>query len=254
VFPRSTDEVQAIRDRYARREQIPASRYHPLNPYEFCARQERERALIRCLKRAGQVPVQDKRVLEVGCGGGMNLLDLIRLGFQPQNLVGNDLLEERLARARMVLPPALALIPGDASSLALEEESFDIVLQSMVFTSILDKSFQEKLASRMWAWARPGGGILWIDFIWDNPKNPDVRGVPVKRIRQLFPGGRMLRWSVTLAPPIGRRLCKILPALYPVFNAIPLLRTHVLCWIQKPRTGSTLGLDGTKDKPWCEDA
>ena len=95
----------------------------------------------------------------------------------------------------------------------------------MVFTSILDKSFQEKLASRMWAWARPGGGILWIDFIWDNPKNPDVGWVPVKRIRQLFLGGRMLRWSVTLAPPIGRRLCKILPALYPVFNAIPLLST-----------------------------
>ena len=64
----------------------------------------------------------------------------------------------------------------------------------------------------------------------------------------------MLRWSVTLAPPIGRRLCKILPALYPVFNAIPLLRTHVLCWIQKPRTGLEPGLYGPKDKPRYQDA
>jgi len=181
-MPEPQDEIRAIEERYARREQIPkASLYNPLDPYVCCARQERERALIRCLKRAGQVPVQDKRVLEVGCGGGMNLLDLIRLGFQPQNLVGNDLLEERLERARTVLPPAVALISGDASALALEEESFDIVLQSTVFTSILDQNFQEKLASRMWALVRPGGGILWLDFIWDNPKNPDVRGVPVKQ-------------------------------------------------------------------------
>ena len=100
-MPEPQDEIRAIEERYARRKQLPeASLYHPLDPYVCCARQERERALIRCLKRAGQVPVQDKRVLEVGCGGGMNLLDLIRLGFQPQNLVGNDLLEERLARAR----------------------------------------------------------------------------------------------------------------------------------------------------------
>jgi len=46
------------------------------NPYVCGERQERERALIRCLKGAGQIPVQDKRVLEVGCGGGMNLVDL----------------------------------------------------------------------------------------------------------------------------------------------------------------------------------
>jgi len=254
-MPEPQDEIRAIEERYARRKQLPqACLYHPLDPYVCHARQERERAFIHCLKRAGQVPVQDKRVLEVGCGDGANLIELIRLGFQPQNLVGNDLLDEALLRARTVLPQAVALILGDASSLALQEESFDIVLQSTVFTSILDRNFQEKLANRMWTLLRPGGGILWFDFIWNNPKNPDVRGVPVKRIRQLFPGGLMLRWSVTLAPPIGRRLCKAWPALYPVVNAVPLLRTHVLCWIQKPRTGSVLGLDRTKDKPWYEDA
>ena len=122
-MPEPHDEIRAIEVRYARRKQLPeACLYHPLDHYVCYARQERERAFIRCLKRAGQVPVHDKRVLEVGCGGGTNLIDLIRLGFQPQNLVGNDLLEERLARARTVLPPAVALILGDAPSLALEED------------------------------------------------------------------------------------------------------------------------------------
>jgi hypothetical protein len=39
---------------------------------------------------------------------------------------------------------------------------------------------------------------------------------------------------VTLAPPLARAVCGIHPMLYPVLNAIPLLRTHVLAWLEKP--------------------
>ena len=65
---RAVDEIQSIKDRYARHKQIPRALYNPLDPYVCLVRQEMERALIRCLKRAGQVPVNDKRVLEIGCG------------------------------------------------------------------------------------------------------------------------------------------------------------------------------------------
>lgn len=232
---RPKDEIQAIKDRYERRSQKPlATLYDPLDPYVYMARQDRERRLIRCLKKVGQVPVAQKRVLELGCGTGGNLIELIRLGFKPANLVGNDLLEERVAIARATLPSSVALHVGDASTLDLGDESFDIVLQVTVFSSILDDALQNRLAARMWSLTRPGGGILWHDFVWNNPRNPDVRGVPAGRIRGLFPGGRVQRWPVTLAPPLGRRLCRISPSLYTVANAFPFLRTHLLCWIQKP--------------------
>jgi hypothetical protein len=39
---------------------------------------------------------------------------------------------------------------------------------------------------------------------------------------------------VTLAPPISRRLTRVHPGLYGVINALPFLRTHLLCWIAKP--------------------
>ncbi len=39
---------------------------------------------------------------------------------------------------------------------------------------------------------------------------------------------------VTLAPPLARPLCRMHPGLYPVANALPWLRTHVLAWIAKP--------------------
>jgi hypothetical protein len=42
---------------------------------------------------------------------------------------------------------------------------------------------------------------------------------------------------VTLAPPLARAVTRIHPGLYRWFNALPPLRTHVLAWIAKPRTG-----------------
>jgi hypothetical protein len=154
-----------------------------------------------------------------------------------ENLVGNELLEERAEMARRRLPEGIKILVGDAAEINLDEGPFDVVYQSTVFTSILDDGFQQKLADRMWALVKPVGGVLWYDFIFNNPRNPDVRGVPLKRIRELFPQGIMDSWRITLAPPISRRVCwlvcRIHPALYSLFNLFPFLRTHCLCWIQK---------------------
>jgi hypothetical protein len=66
------------------------------------------------------------------------------------------------------------LIPGDASTLTLPPQSARLVLQSTVFSSLLDDAFQQRLADAMWSWVAPGGGVLWYDFTVDNPRNPDV--------------------------------------------------------------------------------
>jgi hypothetical protein len=103
-----------------------------------------------------------------------------------------------------------------------------------VFSSLLEDAQQQRLADAMWRWLKPGGAVLWYDFTVDNPNNRHVRGVPLARLRALFPAGR-LRWQrVTLAPPLARRVVAVHPALYGLFNAVPLLRTHVLAWIDKP--------------------
>ncbi|HMN77401.1 MAG TPA: class I SAM-dependent methyltransferase [Burkholderiaceae bacterium] len=226
------DETRAVAERYARR--AVGDRYNPLRPEIWQARQERQRALIALLRRHAPRPLAQLDVLEVGCGHGDNLLELLQLGFDPARLVANELLPQRLAEARRRLPGIVALHGGDALALGLADASFDIVLQSTVFTSLLDDDFQQRLAERMWRWLRPGGGVLWYDFCWDNPRNRDVRAVPLARVRELFPHGRLDARRVTLAPPIARRVCRLHPALYTVLNAVPLLRTHVLAWIGKP--------------------
>jgi hypothetical protein len=125
------------------------------------------------------------------------------------------------------------LTQGDATVAGIASQGFDIVLQATVFSSLLDDAFQQRLADTMWAAVKPGGGVLWYDFTVDNPRNRDVRGVPVARVRALFPQGRVQARRITLAPPVARAVTRIHPALYTLFNAVPVLRTHVLCWIAK---------------------
>ena len=233
--PNPTDEPQAVAERYARRGGL--DRYSYLQADVWQSVQERQRALLKLLLRLGLTDLASLRLLEVGCGAGGNLLELLRLGFAPANLSGAELLPERLAQARAVLPPALALWGGDASALDIAPASQDIVFQSTVFSSLLDDDFQQRLAGAMWRWVKPGGSVLWYDFTVNNPRNRDVRGVPLARVQQLFPQAVMTARKITLAPPIARAVCRLHPALYPVFNALPLLRTHVLVWLQKPGLG-----------------
>ena len=225
------DDREAMAARYARRG--TPGRYSFLQPDVWQSVQERQRAMLAMFARAGWTDFADKKVVEVGCGSGGNLLELLRLGFAPKHMAGIELLPERFAQARHVLPAALNLIEGDAIVAPIDPGSLHLVLQSTVFTSLLDSGTRSALAAAMWCWLAPGGAVLWYDFAFDNPLNPDVRGVLRSELRALFPQARITARRVTLAPPLARAVCRVHPRLYPVFNALPLLRTHVLAWIAK---------------------
>lgn len=231
--PASSTEVQAVAERYARRPSVD-DRYSLQRPEVQQMLQERRRAMQRLFADHGVGNLAALRVTEVGCGAGGNLLELLRLGCAPEHLTGLELLPERFEAARHALPAAVSLRLGDATAAPVGPASQDLVLAFTVFSSLLDRAFQQRLAAAMWQWLRPGGAVLWYDFTVDNPRNPDVRGVPVSRLRELFPEGRIDARRVTLAPPLARAVCRLHPSLYRLLNAVPWLRTHRLAWIEKP--------------------
>ncbi len=228
------NEPDAVAERYARRAAVD-DRYSPLRPEVQRWLQERQRVLRGLMLGAGITSVADLRLTEVGCGSGGNLLELLQLGFAPRHLTGIELLPDRLAQARERLPAALRLLAGDAAEADIQPASQDLVLQATVFSSLLDDAFQQRLADALWRWLKPGGAVIWYDFTVDNPRNRDVRGVPVARIRALFPQGTVTARRVTLAPPLARAACRVHPRLHDALNLLPLLRTHVLAWVAKPR-------------------
>jgi len=226
------NEPDAVAERYARRE--AGDRYSLVRPDVWQTVHERQRAMLGLFARHGLADLSTVRLMEVGCGAGGNLLELLRAGFRPEHLSGVELLADRFAAARAVLPASVALHAGDALVLDVPPASLDIVFVSTVFSSLLDDGFQQRLADTMWRWVRPGGAVLWYDFTVNNPRNRDVRGVPLSRVRALFPSGRIETRRVTLAPPLARAVTRLHPSLYTLLNTLPVLRTHALCWIAKP--------------------
>jgi|CXWL01.1.fsa_nt_gi SAM-dependent methyltransferase len=233
--PSISAETQAIRDRYSKRHDDSDPRYDPLQPWMYMMQQERDRAWIRWIQEANLTPLHEKRLLEVGCGIGDNLVRALMLGFEATHLTGIELMPDRMERARARLPQGAELLLTDALEAVVPKNHYDVVLQSMVFSSVLDEGFRARLAARMWEWVKPGGGILWYDFTYGNPQNPDVRGMTLRDARQLFPSKNMKAWRITLAPPLARWFTRIHPVAYSVLNAVPWFRTHLLIWIRKER-------------------
>lgn len=238
--PRPLDgEAAAVVQRYARRDDAHDARYSLLRPEVRHEQADRLAAWLALLARRaargdGWPPLPALRLAEVGCGDGANLLQALQLGFEPGHLTGLELLPERVQAARRRLPAAVSLIEGDATRAPLPAASQHLVLAFTVFSSLLDAGFRQRLADAMWSWLQPGGAVLVYDFTWDNPQNPDVRGVPRAELQRLFPQGRLTTRRLTLAPPLARRAAAVHPALARTLNLLPPLRTHLLAWIEKP--------------------
>jgi SAM-dependent methyltransferase len=225
-------EAERIRAVYARRgERGLDARYsywEPTNLYTF---QQRERAVVEALGRHGLLPLGERRVLDVGCGDGSVLRDLLRYGARPDNLEGIDLLPERIERARE-LSPNLRFAEGDAAALAHADSSFDLALAFTLFSSILDEETRRRVAGEMLRVLRPGGLALLYDF-WLNPRNPDVRPLGKREVRALFSGCRFDWRRVTLAPPLVRLLAPRSWLACYLLERLPFLRTHYLVAIRK---------------------
>lgn len=219
-------EGDRLRVAYARR--TDQARYSWFNDAHLCAVQERERHTIDILKRHGLADLRDTRILEVGCGNGFWLREFVKWGAQPSNVTGVEMLPDRVEAATRLAPAGMTIMCGNAARLEVPPASFDIVLQSMVLTSVLDRDVRRAVAQSMLAALRPGGMVLWYDYFVNNPRNPDVRGVPAAEIRELFPGCRVDLRRVTLVAPLARVLVRAGRWPYNLANALPFLRTHYL--------------------------
>jgi len=83
---RECEDPEAIRiaDRVRRARSRWEIVFDPLVPYNFMLETEKNLALVRWIKWAGLAPVADKKLLEVGCGNGPNLLRLMLWVFGPK--------------------------------------------------------------------------------------------------------------------------------------------------------------------------
>jgi ubiquinone/menaquinone biosynthesis C-methylase UbiE len=229
------DELQRILDAYDRRDARPRSGFFGYEHLAHMIRiQERHRRTLQMLNKFGFADLSQLKILDVGCGNGDLLLNFLQWGAEPGHLAGIDLREKPVARVRRI-SPQVDVRCGNAGDLPWPSDHFDIVGQHTVFTSILDESLRRQVASEMTRVLRSGGAILWYDFKYNNPQNPDVRAVRASEIRSLFKPLEIHLQSITLAAPLQRKLPEEgLQISYPLLASLRPLRTHYLGLFLKP--------------------
>lgn len=229
------DELQRILDAYDRRDARPRSGFFGYEHLAHMIRiQERHRRTLQMLNKFGFADLSQLKILDVGCGNGDLLLNFLQWGAEPGHLAGIDLREKPVARVRRI-SPQVDVRCGNAGDLPWPSDHFDIVGQHTVFTSILDESLRRQVASEMTRVLRRGGAILWYDFKYNNPQNPDVRAVRASEIRSLFKPLEIHLQSITLAAPLQRKLPEEgLQISYPLLASLRPLRTHYLGLFLKP--------------------
>lgn len=186
------------------------------------------RILIAELAAAGFCELAGRRILDVGCGTGLFLLWMLEWGAQADHLAGVDLLPARLEAARARLPSTVDLRQADARFLPHPEGTFDLVWAGTVFSSVLDDDCRRSLAADLRRVLAPTGLLVLYDFRYPNPRNPDVRALTAGQVRALFPGCRCRIRTLTLLPPLARRLTARCPGLAALLATVPLLRSHAL--------------------------
>jgi len=225
-------EEARIRTAYAKRQRDDV-RYSWFSPGYLFMMQERERRLLTLLRRHGFTFLDTYKILEIGCGTGYWLREFIKWGARPENIIGVDLLSDRVTEAKTLCPEAVQVQCGSAATLTFPGATFDLVLQSTVFSSVLDSRMQRQMASEMLRVVKSDGLILWYDYHVNNPWNADVRGVARRAIHQLFPGCRIQLQRLTLAPPLLRLLAPYSWLACYLLGKVPWFCTHYLGVIRK---------------------
>ena len=129
--------------------------------------------------------INDPKVLYVGVGGGMELLQFSYFSRQAGGVTGVDVVDEMLEASRKNLILAeeenewfrsdfVNLVKGDAMHLPIEDESIDVAAQNCLF-NIFKKEDLKKAIAEMYRVLKPHGRLVMSDPICEQPMNDTLR-------------------------------------------------------------------------------
>lgn len=197
---------------------------------------ERDRAVLQTLATSAPTSLERLRILDLGCGAGTMLQTLADRGADADRLVGLDVRGERIATARRLHPDVGLFIHASGTSLPFPDGAFDVVVMSTVLSSVTDDRVATRLAAEVSRVLAPGGIVVCYDLRYPNPSNRNVAPVSLGRLRRLFPGMSVTSRTLTLLPPLARRLGGLADTAYRPLAAARPLRSHRLSVLRRPDT------------------
>jgi SAM-dependent methyltransferase len=223
--------LDAIKATYQRYEDEDRGRlWDPRNPGYARMTGDRDARLVTLLRRS--LPAPGGRLLDLGCGTG-ELAGVAHAAGIAVEWTGVDLRLEAVAHAASAHPWA-RFVEASGDALPFDDASFDVVVASTLFSSLPSPALERDVANEISRVLRPGGWLIWYDLRYDNPRNPNVHGLDAARLGELFFGWAQELEPMTLLPPLSRRLGPLTRAAYPLLNAVPSLRSHLIGRLLRP--------------------
>ena len=129
--------------------------------------------------------VNNPKVLYVGVGGGMELLQFSYFCRQTGGVTGVDVVDEMLEASKENFKIAeqenpwfksefVNLVKGDALHLPIEDESIDVAAQNCLF-NIFKTEELKKAVAEMYRVLKPHGRLVMSDPICEQPMNETLR-------------------------------------------------------------------------------
>lgn len=143
--------------------------------------------------------VNDPKILYVGVGGGMELLQFSYFSRQKGGVIGVDVVDEMLAACKNNFKEAEALNPwfqadfvdvrkGNALQLPVEDESIDVAAQNCLFNIFTIADLKVALAE-MYRVLKPHGRLVLSDPVTEDPMPENLRND--ERLRALCLSGSL---------------------------------------------------------------
>ncbi len=129
--------------------------------------------------------INDPKILYVGVGGGMELLQFSYFSRQKGGVTGVDSVDEMLEASRKNFKIAerenewfkseyVNLVKGDALNLPIEDESIDVAAQNCLF-NIFKMEDLKKAVAEMYRVLKPHGRLVMSDPICEQPMGEKLR-------------------------------------------------------------------------------
>lgn len=129
--------------------------------------------------------INQPKILYVGVGGGMELLQFSYFSRQKGGVTGVDSVDEMIQASKANFKIAeqendwfksefINLVKGDALNLPIEDESIDVAAQNCLF-NIFKMEDLKKAVSEMYRVLKPHGRLVMSDPICEQPMNETLR-------------------------------------------------------------------------------
>lgn len=200
-------------------------------PASVYRKQRRDVSKRLMMAAAGIHDVRDKRILEVGCGQGDNIAEYLMWGAPVDAISGIDYMGDYIPMLNRRFP-GLDARQASVHELPYDDNTFDLIGQSTVFSSLQDLDLMKKGAKELCRVLTPGGAILWYDFRYKSPSNDNVAAVTAAMIKDFFPNTKIYMRTSTLVPQLARKIAPISFAACIALESFPFLRGHIAAVIK----------------------